>query len=136
MPKPENLEGGTVQERLEGILREVRNISPGIIGSSVISIEGFTLASLIPAGEFDEGLLAARATAFLTTGEQIAQDLLNETPEQAIVRTEDKYIIFNAITSTAVLVVLADETAAKWGMVIYWLKERILPKLKPIMAKK
>jgi predicted regulator of Ras-like GTPase activity (Roadblock/LC7/MglB family) len=109
-------------EKIQDVLRGLRSASPDIIGASLVSIDGFVIASVLPA-EIDEELVSGMAAAMLGVGERISTELMGSTMEQTYVRSEKGYVVLNAVGGDAVLAVLTTKDA-KLGLVFIELKRR------------
>ncbi|HOU93231.1 MAG TPA: roadblock/LC7 domain-containing protein [Polyangiaceae bacterium] len=109
-------------EKIQDVLRGLRSASPDIIGASLVSIDGFVIASVLPA-EIDEELVSGMAAAMLGVGERISTELMGSTMEQTYVRSEKGYVVLNAVGGESVLVVLTTKDA-KLGLVFIELKRR------------
>ncbi len=109
-------------EKMQDILRGLRGASPDIIGAAVVSIDGFIVASVLPA-EVDEELVSGMAAAMLGVGERISSELMASVMEQVYVRSEKGYVILNAVGGDSVLVVLTTKDA-KLGLVFIEVKRR------------
>src|SRR5512145_1265191 len=92
-------------EKIQDVLRGLRAASPDVIGASLVSIDGFVIASVLPA-EIDEELVSGMAAAMLGVGERISAELMGSTMEQTYVRSEKGYVVLNAVGRESVLVVL------------------------------
>ncbi len=112
----------TRTERIQEVLRGFRTASPDIIGASVVSIEGFVIASVLPS-EIDEELVSGMAAAMLGVGERISSELMGSVMEQTYVRSEKGYVVLNAIGPDAVLVLLTSKEA-KLGLIFIELRRR------------
>ena len=110
----------TLQERVSEQLRNLRASSPEIIGSVVVNMDGFVVASLVPS-EVDEELIGGMAASLLGVGERIATDLMRADMEQVYVRSPKGYIIVNAISADTALVLLVTRDA-KLGLIFLELK--------------
>jgi len=110
-------------ERIQEALRSLRAVSPDILGSAVVSTDGFIIASLLPA-EIDEELVCAMAAAQLGAGERIATELLGGAMEQTFVRGKQGYVVLNAVGKDALLIVLTGPDA-KLGLVFLDVKRRV-----------
>lgn len=113
----------TKTERLNDVLRTLRTSSPEIIGASVVTPDGFIVASHIPS-EVDEDLIGGMAASLLGVGERIASDLMRAEVEQTYVRSPKGYIIVNSIGTDSVLVLLVSREA-KLGMIFLELKRTL-----------
>lgn len=102
-------------EKMQDVLRGLRAASPEIVGSALVSIDGFIIASVLPS-EIEEELVSGMAAAMLGVGERISSELMASRLEQTYVRSEKGYVILNAVGEEAVLVVLTTR-AAKLGLV-------------------
>jgi hypothetical protein len=98
-------------------------VSPDIIGSAMVSTDGFIIASLLPS-EIDEELVCAMAAAQLGAGERIATELLGGAMEQTFVRGKQGYVILNAVGKDALLIVLTSPDA-KLGLVFLDVKRKV-----------
>jgi predicted regulator of Ras-like GTPase activity (Roadblock/LC7/MglB family) len=107
---------------MQDVLRGLRQASPDIIGSAVVNIDGFIIASVLP-GEIDEELVSGMAAAMLGVGERISTELMASTMEQTYVRSEKGYVILNAVGEDSVLIVLTTKEA-KLGLVFIEIKRR------------
>ncbi len=114
----------TKSEKLTDVLRSVRASSPEVIGSAVVTSDGFIAASVLP-NEIDEDVIGGMAASLLGVGERISADLMRAGMEQVYVRSPKGYIIVNAIGPEAVLVVLVTREA-KLGLIFLELKKTIV----------
>lgn len=124
-----------IQQEIEEILKnEVKKISTDVIGSAVVYMSGFVLASNLST-EYDADLIAGVVSTFVGSAGVLSDELLREPFEQIHLKSAGNYIILNFINEELVLVLITTDKI-KVGLVLYWLKERILPKLKLILDKK
>jgi uncharacterized protein len=114
---------GSRVERIQEILRNLRSVSPDIIGSAMVSTDGFVIASLLP-NEIDEELVSGMAAALLGVGERIAAELMGGQMEQTYVRGKQGYVILNAVGAEALLIVLTTPDA-KLGLVFLDIRRRV-----------
>jgi predicted regulator of Ras-like GTPase activity (Roadblock/LC7/MglB family) len=114
----------TKSEKLNEVLRGLRLSSPEIIGASVVSSDGFIVASVIP-NEVDEDLVGGMAAALLGVGERISSDLMHAPMEQTYVRSPKGYIIVNAVGTESSLVLLVTREA-KLGLIFLELKRTVV----------
>ena len=112
----------TRTENIQDVLRNLRAASPDIIGSAVVSIDGFIIASLLPS-EIDEELVSGMAAAMVGVGERISTELMASTLEQTYVRSAKGYVILNAVGEDALLVVLTTKEA-KLGLIFIEVRRR------------
>lgn len=123
--------GATLEERVTEVLRSIQMSSPDVIGTAVVDVQGFIIASAIPSGVDEEELGAMTATMH-GAGEQIAEQLMHSTVDQTYVKTEKGYVILNAAGPDTVLVLLATKNV-KLGLVFLMLKQH-LPELRRIIG--
>lgn len=114
---------GSRVERIQEILRNLRSVSPDIIGSAMVSTDGFVIASLLP-NEIDEELVSGMAAALLGVGERIAAELMGGAMEQTYVRGKQGYVILNAVGTESLLIVLTTPDA-KLGLVFLDIRRRV-----------
>ena len=114
---------GSRVENIQNVLRSLRSVSPDIVGSAMVSTDGFIIASLLPS-EVDEELVSGMAAALLGVGERIATELMGGSMEQTYVRGRLGYVILNAVGTEALLIVLTTPDA-KLGLVFLDVKRRV-----------
>lgn len=114
---------GSRVERIQEILRNLRSVSPDIIGSAMVSTDGFVIASLLP-NEIDEELVSGMAAALLGVGERIAHELMGGQMEQTYVRGKQGYVVLNAVGTESLLIVLTTPDA-KLGLVFLDIRRRV-----------
>ncbi len=114
---------GSRVEKIQDVLRSLRAVSPDIVGSAMVSTDGFIIASLLPS-EVDEELVSGMAAALLGVGERIATELMGGSMEQTYVRGRLGYVILNAVGQDALLIVLTTPDA-KLGLVFLDVKRRV-----------
>ncbi len=113
----------TRSERVNEVLRALRVTTPDIIGSVLVNMDGFIVASLLPS-EVDEELIGGMAAAILGVGERISSDLMASEMEQVYVRSPKGYIVVNAVTSETALVLLVTREA-KLGLIFLELRRAV-----------
>jgi hypothetical protein len=96
-------------------LRELQMSTVDIEASAVVSVDGLTIASALPAG-VEEDRVSAMSAAMLSLGERIASELGRGTLEEVYVKGEGGYVLLTAVGEEAVLTVLA-RAGAKLGLV-------------------
>ncbi|MCC7165867.1 MAG: roadblock/LC7 domain-containing protein [Anaerolineae bacterium] len=105
----------TRAQRIIERLRDMRSSSPDIEASAVVSVDGLTIASDLPATT-EEDRVSAMSAAMLSLGERIASELGRGGLDQVYVRGDNGYVLLNAVGEEAVLTVLARRDA-KLGLV-------------------
>lgn len=113
----------TKSERMCELLRALRLSTPEIIGATVVSSDGFIVASVLP-NEVDEDVVAGMVASLLGIGERIASDLLKAQMEQVYVRAAKGYVVVNACGLDAALVLLVSREA-KLGLIFLELKRTV-----------
>jgi predicted regulator of Ras-like GTPase activity (Roadblock/LC7/MglB family) len=91
-------------------LRELQASTPDVEASAVVSVDGLTMASSLPAG-IEEDRVSAMSAAMLSLGERIAGELGRGTLDQVYIKGEHGYVLLMAVGEEAVLTVLAREQA-------------------------
>ena len=96
-------------------LRDLQVSSPAVEATAVVSVDGLSMASSMPAN-VEEDRVAAMSAAMLSLGERIANELGRGTLDQVYIKGEKGYVILMAVGEEAVLTVLARKDA-KLGLV-------------------
>lgn len=97
-------------EQLVARLRDLQASSEGVEAAAVVSVDGLSIASSLPAN-IEEDRVSAMSAAMLSLGERIATELGRGMLQQLYVKGENGYVILNAIGEEAVLTVLARREA-------------------------
>lgn len=101
-------------EKIQDRLRELQSSSPDVEAAAVVSVDGLTIASVMPRGVEDDRV-SAMSAAMLSLGERIANELGRGILDQVYIRGENGYVILMAVGEEAVLTVLA-RTDARLGL--------------------
>ncbi len=107
-------------QRMAERLRLLRVSSPDIEASAVVSVDGLTIASDLPAN-VEEDRVSAMSAAMLSLGDRIAGELARGSLDQVYIHGNDGYVLLMAAGSEAVLTALARKDA-KLGLVFLDLK--------------
>lgn len=91
-------------------LRDMQSVATDIIASSVVTVDGLTLASAMP-GDVSEERVAAMSAAMLSLGERIASELQRGELEEVYIRGEEGFVLLTAIGRDAVLTALSRDNA-------------------------
>jgi predicted regulator of Ras-like GTPase activity (Roadblock/LC7/MglB family) len=91
-------------------LRDLAASSPDVEASAVVSVDGLTMASALPA-QVEEDRVAAMSAAMLSLGERIANELGRGNLDQVYIKGENGYVVLMSVKSEAVLTVLARQQA-------------------------
>jgi predicted regulator of Ras-like GTPase activity (Roadblock/LC7/MglB family) len=102
-------------DQLAERLRDLQVSSPDVEAAAIVSVDGLSIASQLPAN-IEEDRVSAMSAAMLSLGERIASELGRGHMEQVYVKGENGYVILSAIGEEAVLTVLAREQA-KLGLI-------------------
>jgi len=103
-------------EMLMEKLRELQASSGDVEAAAIVSVDGLSMASALPAG-IEEDRVSAMSAAMLSLGERIATELTRGALEQVNVKGENGYVILTSIGEEAVLTVLARKDA-KLGLIL------------------
>ena len=91
-------------------LRELQTSSTDIEASAIVSVDGLTMASALPAN-VEEDRVSAMSAAMLSLGERIASELGRGVLSQVYIRGDSGFVILMSAGEEAVLTTLADEEA-------------------------
>jgi len=105
----------TRAEQMVARLQSMQAAVPDIEASAVVSVDGLTIASALPA-EVEEDRVSAMSAAMLSLGERISSELGRGDIEQVYIKGNDGYVILTAVGEEAVLTVLARKEA-KLGLI-------------------
>jgi predicted regulator of Ras-like GTPase activity (Roadblock/LC7/MglB family) len=101
-------------------LKDLQVSSPDIEASAVVSVDGLTMASSLPA-DVEEDRVSAMSAAMLSLGERIASELGRGILDQVYIRGEGGFVILMSVGEDAVLTVLA-RAQAKLGLLFLDMK--------------
>ena len=87
-------------------LRDMQATAPDIIASAVVTVDGLTLASVLPS-ELDEDRISAMSAAMLSLGERIASELQRGALDEVYIRGEEGFVLLTAVGQDAVLTALS-----------------------------
>jgi uncharacterized protein len=105
------------------LLRDMQASSPDIEASSVVSVDGLTIASALPQS-VEEDRVAAMSAAMLSLGERIASELGRGSLEQVYIKGANGYVVLMALKNEAVLTALARENA-KLGLLLLDMRKSV-----------
>lgn len=105
----------TRTEQLLACLRDLQASSGDVEAAAIVSVDGLSMASSLPAG-VEEDRVSAMSAAMLSLGERISSELGRGMLEQVMVKGELGYVILTAVGQEAVLTVLARKEA-KLGLI-------------------
>lgn len=107
-------------DRMVTCLKDLQVSSPDIVASAVVSVDGLTMASSLPA-DVEEDRVSAMSAAMLSLGERIASELGRGILDQVYIRGESGFVILMSVGEEAVLTVLA-RSQAKLGLLFLDMK--------------
>jgi len=102
-------------KRLTEVLRGFQAAAPGVMGSAVVSVDGFAIASELP-GSVEERRVSAMSAAMLALGEQTANEFEHGGLERVFVEGVDGYTIVTSAGPDAVLAAIAGRDS-KLGLI-------------------
>ncbi len=102
-------------EQLVERLRDLQASSGDVEAAAIVSVDGLSMASSLPAN-IEEDRVSAMSAAMLSLGERISSELGRGELEQVMVKGESGYVILTAVGEEAVLTVLARKDA-KLGLI-------------------
>lgn len=107
------------KSRLEQLMERLRDLqasSGDVEAAAIVSVDGLSMASSLPAG-IEEDRVSAMSAAMLSLGERIASELTRGELEQVNVKGDNGYVILTSVGEEAVLTVLARKDA-KLGLIL------------------
>jgi predicted regulator of Ras-like GTPase activity (Roadblock/LC7/MglB family) len=93
-------------DQMVDILRDLQASTPDVEASAVVSVDGLTMASALPAS-VEEDRVAAMSAAMLSLGERISSELGRGKLDQVYIKGQTGFVILMAVGTEAVLTVLA-----------------------------
>lgn len=102
-------------EQLVERLQELQRSSGDVEAAAIVSVDGLSMASLMPPN-IEDDRVSAMSAAMISLGERIASELGRGSLEQVYVKGENGYVILNAVGEEAVLTVMARKEA-KLGLI-------------------
>ncbi|MBN2248110.1 MAG: roadblock/LC7 domain-containing protein [Coriobacteriia bacterium] len=108
------------EEQLAQALDALMHEDADIQAAALVSLDGFTMASALPAG-MQADRVGAMSAAILGLGERAAAELGRGHLSQVFIEGDNGYVLLIAAGSRAVLTAMADP-AAKLGLVLYDMK--------------
>jgi predicted regulator of Ras-like GTPase activity (Roadblock/LC7/MglB family) len=122
---------GDINEQLEETLRGLRQVSPYVVGSAVVTGDGFVVASELPDENYEKKV-TVMSMAMLTLGQEATSELGSNDVEKVLVEGKDSYIVMVNAGPTAILAAVANkgivlgllflamkETAARVNKLLY-----------------
>lgn len=112
---------GAREEQLIGALKDLMRNDADIQAAALVSMDGFMMASALPAG-MQADRVAAMSAAILGLGERVAAELGRGGLSEVFVEGDEGYVLVMAAGTHAVLTGLAGKTA-KLGLVLYNMRD-------------
>ncbi len=106
---------GDLDNILDQVLRKLQAGTPGVLGSGVISADGFAIASDLP-NTIEEQRVAAMAAAMLALGDQTTHEFEQGSLQRVFVEGETGHVLVVSAGPDALLSVIARKDA-KLGLV-------------------
>jgi uncharacterized protein len=97
-------------EQLVARLRDLQVSSGDVEAAAIVSVDGLSIASLLPTGT-EEDRVSAMSAAMQSLGERISNELGRGMLQQVYVKGENGYVILTSVGDEAVLTVLARKEA-------------------------
>lgn len=97
-------------ELLVARLRDLQASSGDVEAAAIVSVDGLSIATSLPAG-YEEDRVSAMSAAMLSLGERIVSELGRGSLKQVYVKGENGYVILFAVGEEAVLTVLTRRDA-------------------------
>lgn len=110
-----------IEEELEEALRSLRQVSPYLVGSAVITGDGFVVASELPDEDFEKKV-TLMAMAMLSMGEEATSELGSSDLERVLVESKDSYVAMVNAGPGAILAAVAEKKIVL-GLLFLTLKE-------------
>jgi len=105
----------TRNDQLVEKLRDLQASSADVEAAAIVSVDGLSIASVMPA-DYDEDRVSAMSAAMLSLGERITGELGRGNLDTVYVKGQYGYVILMSVGDEAVLTVLAREQA-KLGLI-------------------
>ncbi|MCE7948019.1 MAG: hypothetical protein DYG88_11380 [Chloroflexi bacterium CFX4] len=110
-------------EQLVEQLRDLQASSQDVEAAAIVSVDGLSMASVMPA-HYEEDRVSAMSAAMLSLGERIAGELGRGNLDTVYVKGQNGYVILMAVGQEAVLTVLAREQA-KLGLIFLDMSRKV-----------
>ena len=120
-----------ISAKLTDLLRALQVSTPGVLGASIVSNDGFAIASELPQN-VEERRVAAMAAAMLALGEQTTSEFEHGRLARVFVEGTHGYTIIMSAGSEAVLSTVARKDA-KLGLVFLRM-ERVAEAIRQVMG--
>jgi predicted regulator of Ras-like GTPase activity (Roadblock/LC7/MglB family) len=99
---------GDIDQQLREALRGLRRASPHVVGTAVVTADGFVVASELPDENYEKKV-TVMAMAMLTMGQEATDELGSSDVERVLVESRDSYIVMVNAGPSAVLAAVANK---------------------------
>jgi predicted regulator of Ras-like GTPase activity (Roadblock/LC7/MglB family) len=110
-----------IDQQLVEALRSLRHVSPYVVGSAVVTGDGFVVASELPDENYEKKV-TLMAMAMLTMGQETTSELDSDDLERVLVETKGSYIVMVNAGPSAILAAVARKEIVL-GLLFLGLKE-------------
>jgi len=100
---------------LTDLLRKMEAVNSGIQGSSIVSIQGLPICSVL-ARDVNDGIVSAMSAAILSVSERAVEELARGDLKRILIEGDEGIIILSKAGKNAILCTLA-QSEASLGMV-------------------
>jgi len=100
--------GEEIDQRLKDTLRSLRQASPRLVGSAVVTADGFIVASDLPDEQYEKKV-TVMAMAMLTLGQEATGEMGSSHVERALVESRDNYMVMVNVGPSAVLAAVSNK---------------------------
>lgn len=107
-------------KRLQDLLRQMENTTPGIEASAIVTAQGLPIVAAMPQA-INEAIVAAMTAALLGVAERALTEIPRGQLQQITVEAENGYIILKGAGSNAILTSLVKKSA-NLGMIFLVMK--------------
>jgi hypothetical protein len=110
-----------IDQQLSQALHGLRRASPHIVGTAVVTGDGFVVASELPDENYEKKV-TVMSMAMLTMGQEATDELGSSDVERVLVESRDSYIVMVNAGPSAVLAAVASKEMAL-GLLFVAVKE-------------
>ncbi len=110
-----------IDQQLEEALLGLRTVSPHVVGSAVVTGDGFVVAAELPDEDYEKKV-TIMAMAMLTMGQEATSELGPSDLERVLVESRDSYIVMVSAGPSAILAAVAKKEIVL-GLLFLALKE-------------
>jgi len=100
--------GEEIDQRLRDALRSLRQASPRLVGTAVVTADGFIVASDLPDEQYEKKV-TVMAMAMLAMGQEATDELGSSSVERVLVESRDNYMVMVNVGPSAVLAAVSSK---------------------------